>query len=48
MGGLRVVGVGEIAVQLDATKNATYRCRLNDGEFIDCKRIILIICDRAL
>ena len=37
MGGLQVVGVGAIAVQLDATKSATYRCRLNDGEFVDCK-----------
>ena len=37
MGGLQVVGVGAIAVQLEATKDATYRCRLNDGEFVDCK-----------
>ena len=37
MGGLQVVGAGEIAVQLEASKNATYRCRLNDGEFVDCK-----------
>ena len=37
MGGLQVVGVGAIAVQLGATKDATYRCRLNDGEFVDCK-----------
>ena len=38
MGGLQVVGAGAMAVQLQATKNATYKCRLNDyGEFIDCK-----------
>ena len=37
MGGLQVAGPGAISVQLDATKNATYRCRLNDGEFVDCK-----------
>lgn len=38
MGGLQVVGVGAIAVRLEATKDATYRCRLNDGEFVDCKQ----------
>ena len=40
MGGLQVVGAGAIAVQLQASKNATYRCRLNDGEFVDCKQYI--------
>ena len=43
MGRLQVVGVGAIAVQLGATQDATYRCRLNDGEFVDCK-CYLIIC----
>ena len=36
-GGLQVVGVGAIAARLQASKNATFRCRLNDGEFVDCK-----------
>ena len=42
MGGLQVVGVGAIAVQLEATKSATFRCRLNDSEFVDCKGYIYI------
>ena len=37
MGGLQVAGVGAIAIELQATKNATYRCRFNDGEYVDCK-----------
>ena len=38
MGGLQVVGVGAMAVQLEATENATYKCRLNNvGEYINCK-----------
>lgn len=37
-GGLQVVGFGAIAVQLRASKNATFRCRLNDGMFVDCKK----------
>ena len=36
-GGLQVVGVGAIAVDLRASKNATYRCRLNNGQYVDCK-----------
>ena len=37
MGGLQVVGIGALAVELQASKNATYRCRLNNGQFVDCK-----------
>ena len=37
MGGLQVVGPGAISLNLEATKNATYRCKLNDGDFADCK-----------
>ena len=32
-----MVGAGAIAVHVVATKTATYRCRLNDGVFVDCK-----------
>ena len=38
MGGLQVVGAGAIAVELQASKHATYACRLNDGEVVDCKQ----------
>jgi len=37
VGGLQVTGRGQITAQIQSTKSATYRCRLNDGEFIDCK-----------
>ena len=36
-GELQVTGVGEIAVQIRSSKSATYRCKLNDREFVDCK-----------
>ena len=38
MGGLEIVGIGAIAVQLQATKSATFRCRFNDGEYVTCKQ----------
>ena len=37
MGGLQVVGAGAISVHLEATKNATYSCKFNDGDLADCK-----------
>ena len=37
MGGLQIVGTGKIAIQLEASKHATCRCRFNDGEFVYCK-----------
>ena len=39
MGELQVVGNGAIAVELQASKHAAYRCRLNNGESIYCKSI---------
>ena len=43
MGGLELVRVGAIAVQLEASKNATYRCRLNNGEYVTCEQILVYI-----
>ena len=43
MGGLELVGVGAIAVQLEASKNATYRCRLNNREYVTCEQILVYI-----
>ena len=37
-GGLQVIGVGAIAVKLQASKHAEYRYRLNDGDFVHCKQ----------
>ena len=36
-GGLQIAGPGAISVQLETSKNATYRCRFNDGEYVNCK-----------
>ena len=38
MGRLQVVGVGAIAIELQASKHAEYRCRLNDRDFVYCKQ----------
>ena len=43
MGGLEIVGVGAVAVQLEATKSATYRCRLNNREYESCEQTLIYI-----
>lgn len=43
MGGLQVVGVGAVAVQLEATKNAVYRCRFNNGNYVSCEQTLIYI-----
>ena len=32
-----MVNVGAIAIRIRATKRATFRCKLNDREFVICK-----------
>ena len=34
MGGLQVVGVGAVAVELQASKHAEHRYRLNERDFV--------------
>ena len=34
---LQIVDIGAVAVHLQASKNATFRCKLNDEQFVTCK-----------
>jgi len=36
-GGIQVVNVGAIALRIHATKRATFRCKLDDREFVICR-----------
>ena len=34
---VQIVGIGAIAVDIQSSKNATFRCRLNNGQLRTCK-----------
>ena len=45
LGRLRLVNCTAIQISIQSTKDATYRCRLNNGKYFSCKhfRIVLLL-----